>query len=74
MNKERLEEIKAMKDKARKSLTEELKSIKKSQEQLRKQILVIDALNELLMENADFRKQFESKLAELSSKEKVAHD
>ena len=74
MNKERLEEIKAMKDKARKSLTEELKSIKKSQEQLRKQILVIDALNELLMENADFRKQFESKLAELSSKEKIAHD
>lgn len=74
MNKERLEEIKAMKDKARKSLTEELKSIKKSQEQLRKHILVMDALNELLAENADFRKQFESKLAELSSKEEAAHD
>ena len=69
MNKERLEEIKAMKDKARKSLTEELKSIKKSQEQLRKQILIMKALDELLMENADFRKQFESKLEELISKE-----
>ena len=74
MKEKRLEEIKVKGDKVRKSLTEELKSIKKSQEQLRKHILVIDALNELLTENADFRKQFESKLAELSSKEKVAHD
>ncbi len=74
MNKERLEEIKAMKDKARKRLTEELKSKRESLERLRKHILVMDALNELLTENADFRKQFESKLAELSSKEKVAHD
>ena len=68
----RLEEIKVKCDKVRKSLAEEQKSIRERQEVLRKQILVMKALEELLMENADFRKQFESKLEELISKEKEA--
>ena len=65
----RLEEIKVKGDKVRKSLAEEQKSIRERQEVLRKQILIMKALDELLMENADFRKQFESKLEELISKE-----
>lgn len=65
----RLEEIKVKGDKVRKSLAEELKSIRERQEVLRKQILIMKALDEVLMENADFRKQFENKLEELISKE-----
>ena len=60
----RLEEIKVKGDKVRKSLAEEQKSIRERQEVLRKQILIMKALDELLMENADFRKQFENKLEE----------
>jgi len=67
-----LEEIKMLADKARKSAEAELKTIREDQERLRKLLLVMDALDELLEENADFRKQFESKLVELSLKEKAA--
>lgn len=72
MKKKRLEELKVMADKAKKSLAEELKSIREQQEHVRKLQLLMETLGELLEENADFRKQFESKLAELSHKEKVA--
>ena len=64
MKEKRLEEIKVKGDKVRKSLAEEQKSIRERQEVLRKQILIMKALDELLMENADFRKQFENKLEE----------
>ena len=69
MKEKRLEEIKVKGDKVRKSLAEEQKSIRERHEVLRKQILIMKALDELLMENADFRKQFENKLEELISKE-----
>ena len=69
MKEKRLEEIKVKGDKVRKSLAEEQKYIRERHEVLRKQILIMKALDELLMENADFRKQFESKLEELISKE-----
>ncbi len=72
MDKKRLEEIKKMSAKARKSLEEELKTIKEDQERLRKTQLVLKALNELLDESADFRNLFERKLAELSLKEEAA--
>ena len=72
MKKKRLEELKVMADKAKKSLAEELKSIREQQEHVRKLQLLMETLGELLDENADFRKQFESKLAELSHKEKAA--
>ena len=72
MKKKRLEELKVMADKAKKSLAEELKSIREQQEHVRKLQLLMETLGELLEENADFRKQFESKLAELSHKEKAA--
>ena len=72
MKKKRLEEFKVMADKAKKSLAEELKSIREQQEHVRKLQLLMETLGELLEENADFRKQFESKLAELSHKEKAA--
>ena len=72
MDKKSLKEIKMMADKARKSMEEELKTIREDQERLRKLLLVMEALDELLKENADFRNQFESKLAELGFKEKIA--
>ena len=72
MKKKRLEELKVMADKAKKSLAEELKSIREQQEHVRKLQLLMETLGELLEENADFRKQFESKLAELIRKEKTA--
>ena len=72
MKKNHLEEIKVRIDNARKSLAEELKSIGEQQEHLRKLLLVMETTDELLKENADFRKQFESKLAELSQKEETA--
>ena len=72
MKKKRLEELNVMADKAKKSLAEELKSIREQQEHVRKLQLLMETLGELLEENADFRKQFESKLAELSHKEKAA--
>ena len=74
MKEKRLEEIKVKGDKVRKSLAEEQKSIRERHEVLRKQILIMKALDELLMENADYRKQFENKLEELISKEKDAID
>ena len=72
MEKKRLEELEVMADKAIKNLEEELNSIRERQEHLRKRQLVIKALDELLKENADFRKQYESKLADLIQKKKVA--
>lgn len=70
MDKKRLEDIKKMSDNARKSLAGEFKTIREEQERLRKFLLVLEALDELLKENVDFRKQFESKYAELSHKRK----
>lgn len=72
MNKKHLEKIRMMSDKARKSMAEDLKTIREHQENLRKFQLVMGALDELLKDNADFRKQFESKLTELSLKEEAA--
>ena len=72
MKKMNFEELKMMAEEAKKSMTEELKTIREDQERLRKLLLVMDALDELLEENADFREQFEGKLAELIHKEKVA--
>ena len=72
MEKKRLEELEVMADKAIKNLEEELNSIRERQEHLRKRQLVIKALDELLKENADFRKQYESKLVDLIQKKKVA--
>jgi hypothetical protein len=72
MDKKRLEEIKVMIDNARKNLAEKLKSIREQQEHLRKLLLVMETLDELLEENADFKKKFESKLAELIQKKKLA--
>ena len=72
MKKKSLEELKVLADKAKKSLEEDLKSNREQQEHLRRVLLMLEALKELLEENADFRKQFESKLAELSHKEKAA--
>jgi len=62
MDKKRLEEIKVMIDNARKNLAEKLKSKREELERARWTQLVMDALDDLLKENADFRKQFESKL------------
>lgn len=72
MDKNRLEEIKVMVDNARNDMAEKLKTIREQQEHLRKLLLVMEALDELLEDNADFREQFEGKLAELIHKEKVA--
>ena len=72
MDKKRLEKTKVMVDNARKSMAEDLKTIREDQENLRKILLVMGALDELLKDNADFRKQFESKLTELSLKEEAA--
>lgn len=72
MDKKRFEKTKVMVDNARKSMAEDLKTIREGQENLRKIQLVMEALDELFKENADFRKQFESKLTELSLKEEVA--
>lgn len=72
MTEKRLEEIMVSVDNAWKRKAEELKSIREQQEHIRRLLLIVDALNELLEENADFRKLFESKLAELSHKEKGA--
>lgn len=72
MTEKRLEEFRVMADKAKKSLAEELKSIREQQEHTKKLQLLIETLKELLEENTDFRKQFECKLAELSHKEKGA--
>ena len=66
------EKTKVMVDNARKSMAEDLKTIREDQENLRKNQLVMGALDELLKDNADFRKQFESKLTELSLKEETA--
>jgi len=74
MKKNHLEEIKVRIDNARKSLAEELKSIGEQQEHLRKLLLVMETTDELLKENADFRKQFERKLAELIQMKKLAED
>lgn len=72
MKKMNLEEIKMVADKAKKSMEEELKTIIEEQERLRKLMLVMETLDELLEENADFKKKFESKLAELIQKKKLA--
>lgn len=72
MDKKRFEKMKVMVDNARKRMAEDLKTIREDQENLRKIQLVMGALDELLKDNADFRKQFESKLTELSLKEEVA--
>ena len=72
MDKKRFEKTKVMVDNARKSMAEDLNTIREDQENLRKIQLVMEALDELFKENADFRKQFESKLTELSLKEEVA--
>ena len=72
MDKKRSEKTKVMVDNARKSMAEDLKTIREDQENLRKIQLVMGALDELLKDNADFRKQFESKLTELSLKEEAA--
>ena len=69
MDKKRFEKMKVMVDNARKRMAEDLKTIRENQENLRKIQLVMGALDELLKDNADFRKQFESKLTELSLKE-----
>ena len=74
MKKNHLEEIKVRIDNARKSLAEELKSIGEQQEHLRKLLLVMETTDELLKENADLRKQFERKLAELIQMKKLAED
>lgn len=71
MDKKRLEEIKVLIDNARKNLAEKLKSKREELERARWTQLVMDALDDLLKENADFRKQFESKLKELSLKEEA---
>ena len=71
MEKKRLEELEVMADKAIKNLEEELNSIRERQEHLRKRQLLMKALDELLKENADFRKQFESKYVDLIQKEKL---
>ena len=70
--KKRFEKTKVMVDNARKSMAEDLKTIREDQENLKKIQLVMEALDELFKENADYRKQFESKLTELSLKEEVA--
>ena len=72
MDKKRFEKTKVMVDNARKSMAEDLKTIREDQENLKKIQLVMEALDELFKENADYRKQFESKLTELSLKEEVA--
>ena len=72
MDKKQLKEMRVMANKARKSLSEERKTLEESKEQIENLMLVMKALDELLNENADFRKQFESKLAELSQKEETA--
>ena len=72
MKKKSLEELKVLADKAKKSLEEDLKSNREQQEHLRRVLLMLEALKELLEENADFRKQYESKYAELIHKEKAA--
>ena len=72
MDKKRFEKTKVMVDNARKSMAEDLKTIREDQENLRKIQLVMEALDDLFKENADFRKQFESKLTELSFKEEAA--
>lgn len=56
MDKKRFEKTKAMVDNARKSMAEDLKTIREDQENLRKIQLVMEALDELFKENADFRK------------------
>lgn len=71
MEKKRSEELKVSFDRALKNLAEKHKSIRERQEHLRKCQLVMEALGELLNENADFRKQYESKLAELIQKKKL---
>ena len=72
MDKKRFEKMKVLVDNARKRMAKDLKTIREDQENLRKIQLVMEALDELFKENADFRKQFESKLTELSLKEEVA--
>ena len=72
MDKKRLEEIKVMVDNARKNLAEEIKTIREKQERLRRHQLLLKALGEVLKENADFKRQYEIKLAELIQKEKAA--
>lgn len=72
MDKKRFEKMKVMVDNARKRMAEDLKTIRENQENLRKVQLVMGALDELLKDNADFRKQFKSKLTELSLKKEAA--
>ena len=72
MEKKRSEELKVSFDTALKKLAEKQKSIRERQEYIKKCQLVMEALGELLNENADFRKQYESKLAELLQKKKLA--
>ena len=72
MTEKRLEEIMVSVDNARKRKAEELKSIREQQERIKRLLLIMETLKELLEENTDFRKQFECKLAELSHKEKGA--
>ena len=74
MKKKRLEELKVLADEAEKSLEEKLESNKEQQEHVRRLQLLMEALDELLEENADFKKQFESKLAALIQKKKQAED
>lgn len=71
MEKKRLEELKVLADKVEKKLKEELNSIRERQKDLRMCQLIMKALDELLKENADFRKQFESKYVDLIQKEKL---
>ena len=71
MEKKQLEEIKKMSEKAKKVLAEKRKCIEKQLEELRKTLLVFKALDELLEENPDFKRLFESILKELSLKEKA---
>lgn len=74
MKKNNSEELKVLADKAKKDLAEKLKSNKEQQEHVRRLLLMTEALKELLEENAEFRKQYESKLAELIQKKKRAED
>ena len=71
MDQKKLNEIKKMSENARKDLAEERKCIEKQLEELKKTMLVFEALDELLEENPDFKRLFESKLKELSLKEKA---
>ena len=72
MDKKNLEEIQMLREKAKKDLAEKIKSLNEEIEQFRKVLLILKALGELSNENPDFKRQFESKLEELSQKEEAA--